>query len=144
MSNVCIIRFIGNENGISLRCSDRGRGGVDGYSHEREAISPKVLPFAQCPDSEGRAIKYPEDGVHVHRSQLDRECFPIHQITKVLWPSNSLDINVAEHAWPLIKASIKQEDSRQSYRGLCIRMDTTMGREVGRGYDKSIGSANCE
>lgn len=58
---------------------------------------------------EGRDVVVVEDNAPAHRSRFDNDCLKLADVKKLLWPPNSPDCNVSEHAWPWLRRHITKE-----------------------------------
>jgi hypothetical protein len=69
-------------------------GGIDAIRYRREVLIPKLIPFAkQC----GLDYIVQEDKAPAHASHFQKTLvYDVHHVQQLLWPSNSLDLNMIE------------------------------------------------
>ena len=88
---------------------NRSRGGVDRYRHREEVLKPLIKPWLKELKTLGRKPILLEDRAPAHASKIATEFLEVSKIEKILWVSNSPDLNAAEHAWPWIRRHITKD-----------------------------------
>ena len=76
-----------------------GRGGINWYRYQEVILKPLLLPFAkEClQDQPGTLVQ--EDRAPSYSSQYQYEVYNLWEITRLLWPPNSPDLNMIEPCW---------------------------------------------
>ncbi len=93
-----------------LKRGNRARGGIDGYRHREGVLKLKLVPFTKKVERErGVSIEVLEDCAPAHVSKFNTEYMSLHDIKKLLWPSNSPDLNASEHAWSYMRRHISRD-----------------------------------
>src|SRR5436853_4903263 len=79
------------------------KGGIDWYCYYRVILEGKLFPFAKkCKAKQPRTIVQ-EDNASPYSYHYQRQVYSFWQIAKLLWPSNSLDLNAIEPTWGWMK-----------------------------------------
>jgi hypothetical protein len=76
-----------------------GRGGINWYWYQKVILKPLLLPFAKECLQERPGTLVQEDGAPSHSSRYQQEVFDLWEITRLLWPANSPDLNMIEPCW---------------------------------------------
>jgi hypothetical protein len=76
-----------------------GKGGINWYQYQKVILEPLLLPFAKECLKDRPSMLVQEDGAPSHSSQYQQEVFDIWEIQRLLWPLNSLDLNMIEPCW---------------------------------------------
>ncbi len=71
-------------------------------------LEPLLIPFTlECNKKRALAGQLPmivqEDKAPSNNSKYQEEVFSLHEILRLLWPGNSLDLNMIESCWAWIK-----------------------------------------
>jgi hypothetical protein len=76
-------------------------GGIDAIRYRREVLIPKLIPFAKkC----GPDFIVQEDKASSHASHFQQTLvYDVHHVLRLLWPGNSLDLNMIEPCWMWMK-----------------------------------------
>jgi transposase len=84
-------------NGINrLRATSTRLGRKPVFKH---ILKPLLLPFAkECLQKRPRTLVQ-EDNAPSHSSQYQQEVFDLWEISRLLWPLNSPDLNMIEPCW---------------------------------------------
>lgn len=79
------------------------RGGIDWYRYYKVILEGKLLLFAKSclKDRPGTIVQEDNASPHAHRHQY--RVYKLWNITRLLWPSNSPDLNAIERPWFWIK-----------------------------------------
>jgi len=79
------------------------KGGIDWYRYYRCILEAKLLPFAkECQKNRPNTIIQEDNAApHTHHHQF--RVFDLWQIQRMLWPSNSPDLNAIEPPWMWMK-----------------------------------------
>ena len=79
------------------------RGGIDWYRYYKVILEKKLLPFAKkCKETlPGIIVQEDNASPHIHHHQAT--VYNLWEIVKLLWPSNSPDLNTIEPAWYWLK-----------------------------------------
>jgi hypothetical protein len=80
-----------------------GKGGIDWYRYQKEILHAKLLPFAKERLLERPGTIVQEDNAAPHAHYYQSQVYNFWQILKLLWPSNSPDLNAIECAWAWMK-----------------------------------------
>jgi Transposase len=98
-------------------------GGIDWYRYWKLILLPKLIPFAkECQqDRPDTLIQEDNAGPHAHRHQ--GTVYALYDVTRLLWPGNSPDLNAIEPAWYWLKrrttargAPANRKDMEQAWR----------------------------
>ena len=76
-----------------------GKGGINWYRYQKVILEPLLLPFAKECLHERPSTLVQEDGAPSHASRYQQEVFDIWEISRLLWPPNSPDLNMIEPCW---------------------------------------------
>ena len=76
-----------------------GKGGINWYWYQKVILEPLLLPFAKECLHERPNTLVQEDGAPSHASRYQQEVFDIWEISRLLWPPNSPDLNMIEPCW---------------------------------------------
>jgi hypothetical protein len=76
-----------------------GKGGMNWYRYQKVILEPLLLPFAKECLKDCPSMLVQEDGALSHSLQYQQEVFNIWEIQRLLWPLNSLDLNMIEPCW---------------------------------------------
>jgi hypothetical protein len=76
-----------------------GKGGINWYRYQKVILEPLLLPFAKECLKERPGTLVQEDGAPSHSSQYQQEVFDTWEISRLLWPSNSPNLNMIELCW---------------------------------------------
>jgi hypothetical protein len=80
-----------------------GKGGINWYRYQKTILECLLLPFAKECLKERPDTIVQEDGAPSHSSRYQQEVFDIWEVSRLLWPPNSPDLNVIEPCWLWIK-----------------------------------------
>jgi hypothetical protein len=83
-------------------------GGIDWYRYRKEILEKKLIPFAKECQKERPATIVQEDKAPSHRHWSQETVFSLHQVTRLIWPGNSPDINAIEPSWPWMKRNTQK------------------------------------
>jgi len=72
-------------------------------------LKPIIKPWIKELKKLGKKPILLEDGAPAHSSKIATEFLEVLKIEKILWVSNLLDLNAAEHAWPWIRRHITKD-----------------------------------
>ena len=76
-----------------------GKGGINWYRYQEKILKPLLLHFAKkCLEKRPRTLVQ-EDRAPSHASRYQQEVFDIWEIQRLLWPSNSPNLNAIEPTW---------------------------------------------
>jgi transposase len=90
------------ETGAYVRAANE-RGGIDWYRYQKHIMIPKLIPFAQeCAQSRPGTLVQ-EDNAPAHASKYQVEVYALYEISRLLWPPNSPDLNMIEPCWWYMK-----------------------------------------
>ena len=82
----------------------RGKGtGIDWYRYQKLILKDKLLPFAQSCAIERPGTIVQEDKAPAHSSRHQQVVFDAYNVSRLLWPGNSPDLNAIEPCWPYLK-----------------------------------------
>jgi len=105
-----------------LKRGNRSRGEIDGYRHREFVLKPKLVPFTKEVERvKGTTVEVLEDCAPAHVLRFDTEYMDLNDIKKLLWPSNSPDLNASEHAWSYMRRHISRDYSTSTTREECAR-----------------------
>jgi len=104
-----------------LKRGNRSRGGIDGYRHRESVLKPKLVPFTKKVERVKGSVKVLEDCAPAHISKFDTEYMSLNDIKKLLWPSNSPDINASEHAWSYMRRHITRDYPTSTTKEQCAQ-----------------------
>jgi transposase len=76
-----------------------GKGGINWYRYQEVILKPLLLPFAKECLKKRPGTLVQEDGAPSHSSRYQQEVFDIWEISRLLWPPNSPDLNMIEPCW---------------------------------------------
>src|SRR3984957_6579161 len=76
-----------------------GKGRINWYRYQEVILKPLLLPFAKECLKERPSTLVQEDGAPSHSSRYQQEVFDLWEITRLLWPPNSPDLNIIEPCW---------------------------------------------
>jgi hypothetical protein len=75
-------------------------GGIDAIQYCREVLKPKLIPFARCCMLEQPNALVQEDKASSYASHFQQTLvYDIYAVLQLLWPMNSLDLNMIEPCW---------------------------------------------
>ena len=74
------------------------KDGIDWYRYQQEVLKPKMLPFAKQHN-----LIVQEDGAPAHKHGNNISLYNLFEVTRLLWPGNSPDLNMIEPCWYWIK-----------------------------------------
>jgi hypothetical protein len=77
-----------------------GHREIDWYRSQKYILLDKLLPFAKKLGPEA-IVQKDKAPLHTHFAQA--KIFSIHQVKRLLWCGNSLDLNIIEPVWPELK-----------------------------------------
>ncbi|RYC77279.1 hypothetical protein BFJ63_vAg19847 [Fusarium oxysporum f. sp. narcissi] len=89
------------ETGKLLR--EGKKGGIDWWRYQQKILCPKLLPFALECMKERPDTVVQEDKAPAHKHQAQQAMYIAAGVQRLLWCSNSPDLNAIEAAWPWIK-----------------------------------------
>jgi hypothetical protein len=82
----------------------KGKGGVDFYRYCEEVVKPKLIPFArECSRKEDTQFIIQQDNAPAHIHHYTSRVFQKSNISQMIWPANSPDLNAIEKSWPWLK-----------------------------------------
>jgi hypothetical protein len=88
--------------------------GVDWYRYQTQVLIPKLFPFAkECmKDRPGTIVQEDKAPAHAHHDQA--RIYNIYEIQRLLWCSNSPDLNAIEPCWFWMKRQTTKKGAPQS------------------------------
>ena len=86
------------------------KGGIDWYRYRSNIILPRLIPFAQACKSDRPETLVMEDNAPCHAHHWNRAIWPTYDLSCLLWPGNSPDLNPIEPVWRWMKNHIRQND----------------------------------
>jgi hypothetical protein len=98
-------------------------GGINWYRYWKLILLLKLIPFAkEClQDRSDTVVQEDNAGPHSHPHQ--NTVYALHDVTRLLWPDNSPDLNAIEPAWYWLKrrttaqgAPANRKDMEQAWR----------------------------
>ena len=75
------------------------RGGIDWYRYYKVILEGKLLPFAKRCKLTPPGTIVQEDNASPHAHKHQQRVYNLWKIMKLLWPSNSPDLNAIEKCW---------------------------------------------
>ena len=87
----------------SVYIREKGKGGINWWRYQQVILIPLLIPFAkECQVNRPNTL-VEEDKAASHASQYQPEIFILHEVIRLLQPSNSLNLNAIELTWNWIK-----------------------------------------
>ena len=102
------------------------KGGIDWYRYQTKVLLPKLFPFAK---SCGPDTLVQEDNAPSHAHYAQQRIYDVHQISRLLWPANSPDLNMIEPCWPWMKRETTKKGAPKS-RAEAIRVWEVCWNEI--------------
>lgn len=75
------------------------KGGIDWYRYYKVILEGKLLPFAKQCKAKRPGTIVQEDNASPHAHKHQHRVYNLWQIMRLLWPSNSPDLNAIEKCW---------------------------------------------
>ncbi|RKK06469.1 hypothetical protein BFJ65_g18666 [Fusarium oxysporum f. sp. cepae] len=79
------------------------KGGIDWWRYRQKILIPKLLPFAKECEKERPNTLVQEDRAPAHKHHAQQLLYDAEGVQRLLWCSNSPDLNAIEPAWPWMK-----------------------------------------
>lgn len=95
-----------------------GKGGINWYRYQEKILKALLLPFAKECQKERQGTVVQEDNAPSHASKYQVEVFDIWEITRLLWPGNSPDLNPIEPCWFWMKRETTKKGPITSNKAL--------------------------
>ncbi|KAI7762256.1 hypothetical protein LZL87_006651 [Fusarium oxysporum] len=79
------------------------KGGIDWWRYRMKILIPKLLPFAKECEKERPNTLVQEDRAPSHKHHAQQLLYNAEGVQRLLWCSNSPDLNAIEPTWPWMK-----------------------------------------
>jgi len=89
-------------------------GGIDWYRYWQLILLPKLIPFAKKCQEERPDTLVQEDNASPHAHRHQNTVYAIYNITRLLWPGNSPELNAIEPAWFWLKRRTTAQGAPQN------------------------------
>lgn len=94
------------------------KGGIDWYRYQKEVLHAKLLPFAKECSIDRPNTVVQVDNASPHAYHYQSKVYNIWKVIKLIWPSNSPDINAIEFAWAWMKKETSERGIATSNKQL--------------------------
>jgi hypothetical protein len=101
----------------------KGRHGINWYRYQKHILVPKLLPFAKECKAVRKKTLVQEDNASAHASHYQQGVYNLWKIIKMIWPSNSPDINAIEPTWFYIKKETTKKGAISCKKKLRVRWE---------------------
>ena len=98
----------------------RGRYGINWYRYQKHILIPKLLPFAKECEKERKGTIVIEDNAPAHASHYQQGVYNLWKIMKMIWPSNSPDLNAIEPTWLYMKKETTKKGATSDKKKLRV------------------------
>lgn len=75
------------------------KGGVDWWRYQAKILIPRLIPFAQECQKDRSETFVQEDRAPAHKHYDQQRVYSLYQVQRLLWCSNSPDLNMIEPCW---------------------------------------------
>jgi hypothetical protein len=90
------------------------KGSIDWYRYYKVILEGKLFPFAKKCKAKRPGTIVQEDNASPYSHHYQRQAYSLWQIMKLLWPSNSPDLNAIEPTWDWMKRKATEKGAATS------------------------------